>query len=95
VSLRSDEGSIVSVPYGQIGTIENFSRDWVTETFSFRAPFETGIQLVLGLFNRIGVVLKAEFTAKPGRQSAIRQAALQAAISAFGKTASRPCRDRE
>jgi small-conductance mechanosensitive channel len=112
VSLRSAEDSIVTVPYGQIGTIENFSREWVTETFSFRVPFETDIQHVLALFNRIGedmardpdlafgflqplrgtgisdvgegtLVLKAEFTAKPGRQSAICRAALQAVQLGF------------
>jgi small-conductance mechanosensitive channel len=54
VSVRSAEGSIVSVLYSQIGTIENFSLDWVTETFGFHAPFESDIQLALGLFNRIG-----------------------------------------
>jgi small-conductance mechanosensitive channel len=107
VSLRSAEGSIVTVPYGQIGTIENFSRDWVVQALAFRVAFDTDVELVLKLFNKIGdemaadpelafgflkpfrgtgisdvengsLVIKAEFTARPGRQSAIRRAALRA-----------------
>ena len=107
VSLRSAEGSIVTVPYGQIGTIENFSRDWVVQALAFRVAFDTDVELVLKLFNKIGdemaadpelafgflkpfrgtgisdvengsLVIKAEFTARPGRQSAIRRAALKA-----------------
>jgi moderate conductance mechanosensitive channel len=54
VSLRSAEGSIVTVPYGQIGTIENFSRDWAVETLVFRLAFDTDVELVLHLFDRIG-----------------------------------------
>jgi small-conductance mechanosensitive channel len=54
VSLRSAEGSIVTVPYGQIGTIENFSRDWVVEKLVFRLAFDTDVELVLQLFDKIG-----------------------------------------
>jgi small-conductance mechanosensitive channel len=112
VSLRSDGGSIVTVPYGQIGNIENFSRDWATETLSFRVPFETDIHLLLSLLDEIGngmavdpelasgflrpfrstgisdvenscLTITAEFTARPGRQAAIRRAALKAAQLGF------------
>jgi small-conductance mechanosensitive channel len=112
VSLRSSHGSIVTIPYGQIGTIENFSRDWAVETLVFRVAFDTDVELVQQLLNKIGddlkrdpqlaadllqpfkgtgisevedgtLIIKAEFTARPGRQSGIRRAALKAVQAAF------------
>lgn len=112
VSIRRPQGSIVTIPYGAIGTIENFSRDWVVEKLSFRVPFDTDVEFVQDLLEKIGedigadprlsadllqpftstgisgvedgtLVIRAEFTAKPGRQSAIRRAALKAVQTAF------------
>ncbi|EJL58534.1 small-conductance mechanosensitive channel [Rhizobium sp. CF122] len=112
VSLRNSRGSIATVPYGQIGKIQNFSRDWAIEKFSFRVAFETDVELVRRLFKKIGqdiaadpelapdlietfkskgigdvedgtLIIKASFTAKPGKQSMIRRAALMAVQNAF------------
>jgi small-conductance mechanosensitive channel len=112
VSLRSSRGSISTVPYGQIGKIQNFSRDWVVEKLTFRVAFDTDVELVRKLFKKIGqdiaadpelapdliepfkskgigevedgtLIIKASFTAKPGKQSMIRRAALRAVQNAF------------
>jgi small-conductance mechanosensitive channel len=112
VSLRSSRGSIATVPYGQIGKIQNFSRDWVIEKLTFRVAFDTDVELVRRLFKKIGqdiaadpelapdliepfksqgigevedgtLIIKAKFTAKPGKQSMIRRAALMAVQNAF------------
>jgi len=112
VSLRSSRGSIATVPYGQIGKIQNFSRDWVIEKLTFRVAFDTDVELVRKLFKKIGqdiasdpelapdliepfkskgigevedgtLIIKASFTAKPGKQSMIRRAALRAVQNAF------------
>lgn len=112
VSLRNSRGSISTVPYGQIGKIQNFSRDWAIEKLAFRVAFDTDVELVRKLFKKIGqeiaadpelapdliepfksqgigevedgtLVIKAKFTAKPGRQSMIRRAVLIAVQNAF------------
>jgi small-conductance mechanosensitive channel len=112
VSLRSSRGSIATVPYGQIGKIQNFSRDWVIEKLTFRVAFDTDVELVRKLFKKIGqdiaadpelapdliepfkskgigevedgtLIIKAAFTAKPGKQSMIRRAVLMAVQNAF------------
>jgi small-conductance mechanosensitive channel len=112
VSLRSSRGSIATVPYGQIGKIQNFSRDWVIEKLTFRVAFDTDVELVRKLFKKIGqdiaadpelapdliepfkskgigevedgtLIIKASFTAKPGKQSMIRRAVLMAVQNVF------------
>ncbi len=112
VSLRNSRGSIATVPYGQIGKIQNFSRDWAIEKLTFRVAFDTDVDLVRKLFKKIGqdiatnpelapdliepfkskgigdvedgtLIIKASFTARPGKQSMIRRTVLMAVQSAF------------
>ncbi|UVK36539.1 mechanosensitive ion channel family protein [Mesorhizobium sp. AR10] len=112
VTLRNSTGSLATVPYGQMGKIQNFSRDWVIDQVSFRVALDTDVELVLKLFTEIGeqiaadpefapdllepfkskgiadledgtLVFRAKFKAKPGKQSAIRRAALKAVNIAF------------
>jgi small-conductance mechanosensitive channel len=112
VSLRNSRGSIATIPYGQIGKIENFSRDWAIDKITFRVAFDTDVELVRKLFKKIGediaadpefsrdliepfkskgisavedqtLVIKAQFTSRPGKQGAIRRAALSAVHAAF------------
>ena len=54
VSLRNARGALASVPYGQIGKMINFSRDWVIEKLVFRVAFDTDVDLVRKLFKKIG-----------------------------------------
>ena len=60
VSLRTSRGSISTVPYGEIGKIQNFSRDWVIEKMTFRVAFDTDIELVRKLFKKIGQDIAAD-----------------------------------
>lgn len=112
VTLRNSTGSLATVPYGQMGKIQNFSRDWVIDQLTFRVALDTDVELVLKLFTEIGeqiaadpefaadllepfkskgiadledgtLVIRAKFKAKPGKQSAIRRAALKAVNNAF------------
>ncbi|MET0429267.1 MAG: mechanosensitive ion channel family protein [Microvirga sp.] len=54
VSLRHARGALTTVPYGQIGKVVNFSRDWVIEKLVFRVAFDTDIELVRKLFKKVG-----------------------------------------
>jgi small-conductance mechanosensitive channel len=60
VSLRHPRGALATIPYGQIGKIQNFSRDWVIEKLAFRVAFDTDIQLVKKLFKEIGKEIAAD-----------------------------------
>jgi len=54
VSLRHPRGAVATIPYGQIGKIQNYSRDWVIEKLVFRVAFDTDTEKVRKLFKKIG-----------------------------------------
>jgi small-conductance mechanosensitive channel len=54
VTLRNARGPVATVPYGQMGKIQNFSRDYAIEKLAFRVHFDTDIELVRKLFKKIG-----------------------------------------
>jgi moderate conductance mechanosensitive channel len=54
VSLRHPRGALATIPYGQIGKIQNISRDWVIEKLAFRVAFDTDVDKVKKLFKQIG-----------------------------------------
>jgi small-conductance mechanosensitive channel len=60
VSLRHHRGALATVPYGQIGEIQNFSRDWVVEKLTFRLALDTDVEKVRKLFKKIGQDIAAD-----------------------------------
>ncbi|MGL4441744.1 MAG: mechanosensitive ion channel family protein [Bosea sp. (in: a-proteobacteria)] len=54
VSLRHQRGALATIPYGSIGKIQNFSRDWVIEKLLFRVAIDTDVEVVRKLFKKIG-----------------------------------------
>jgi len=60
VTLRHSRGAVATIPYGQIGKIQNFSRDWVIEKLIFRVAFDTDVEDVRKLFKRIGGDIAAD-----------------------------------
>jgi len=54
VSLRHQRGALATIPYGQIGKIQNFSRDWMIEKLTFRVAFDTDVEKVRKIFKKIG-----------------------------------------
>lgn len=110
--LRHHRGALNTVPFGEIQTLTNYSRDWVVMKLEFRVPFDTDIALVKKLFKQIGkdllehpevgpdflapfksqgvfsvddsaLIIRAKFTAKPGKQFLIKREAYQAVQKAF------------
>ena len=53
--LRHHEGPVHTVPYGEITTLTNWSRDWAIMKFELRIPFETDIDVVRKIIKRIGI----------------------------------------
>ncbi|MEQ9811149.1 MAG: mechanosensitive ion channel [Azospirillaceae bacterium] len=58
--LRHHRGAIHTVPFGEIRSITNYSRDWVIMKLEFRVPFETDLAVVKRLVKRIGNELAAD-----------------------------------
>ncbi len=53
--LRHHNGPVHTVPYGEIQTLTNWSRDWAIMKCELRLPFETDIEKVRKLIKRIGI----------------------------------------
>ncbi len=53
--LRHHNGPVHTVPYGEIRTLTNWSRDWAIMKCELRVPFETDIEKVRKLIKRIGI----------------------------------------
>jgi small-conductance mechanosensitive channel len=60
VKLRHHRGPVFTVPFGELGAVQNMSRDWVIDKFMIRVPFDTDIQKVKKLVKGIGAELKAD-----------------------------------
>ncbi|WP_084025678.1 mechanosensitive ion channel domain-containing protein [Mesorhizobium sp. LNHC252B00] len=59
VSLRHQRGALATIPYGAIGKIQNFSRDWMIEKLTFRVAFDTDVEKVRKIFKKIGQDISA------------------------------------
>ncbi|MDJ0779961.1 MAG: mechanosensitive ion channel family protein [Gammaproteobacteria bacterium] len=53
--LRHHEGPVHTIPYGEIRTLTNWSRDWAIMKCEIRVPFETDIEKVRKLIKKIGI----------------------------------------
>ena len=120
--LRHHRGAVHTVPFGEIKTLTNYSRDWAIMKLKFRVPFDTDVRKVKRIFKQIGqellehpeladdfiqpfksqgvmevddygLVLRAKFMSKPGRQFMIRKEAyilVQAAFEEHGIDFAKP-----
>ncbi len=52
--LRHHNGPVHTIPYGEIRSLTNWSRDWAIMKFELRIPYETDIEKVRKLIKRIG-----------------------------------------
>ncbi len=41
VKLRHHRGYLTTVPFGELGAVQNMSRDWVVEKFSISVAYDT------------------------------------------------------
>ncbi|MEP1611252.1 MAG: mechanosensitive ion channel family protein [Roseobacter sp.] len=57
--IRHHRGKVHTVPYGELKSLTNHSRDWVIMKLEFRVPFDTDLQLVKKLIKKVGADLAA------------------------------------
>src|SRR4029078_12566399 len=54
LKLRHQNGQVHTIPFGQLGQITNFSRDWITVKFNLRFARETDIEKLRKASKKIG-----------------------------------------
>ncbi|WP_292470995.1 mechanosensitive ion channel family protein [Mesorhizobium sp.] len=57
VKLRHHRGSLFTIPFGELGAVQNQSRDWVTDKFNITVGYDTDIDFARKLIKRIGLEL--------------------------------------
>ena len=60
VRLRHHRGPVFTVPFGDLGAVQNMSRDWVIDKFMIRVPFDTDVKKVKKLLKGIGAEMLAD-----------------------------------
>jgi small-conductance mechanosensitive channel len=60
VRLRHHRGPVFTVPFGQLGAIQNMSRDWVIEKMTIGVTYDSDIDLARKLIKKIGQELAAD-----------------------------------
>lgn len=54
MQLRHHLGAVQTIPYGEIRTIRNLSRDWVTMKLELRLSYDTDIEQVRKIIKKVG-----------------------------------------
>ena len=60
VRLRHHRGPVFTIPFSDMGTIQNHSRDWVKIKFTFLVPAETDVEMVRKLVKKVGQQLEED-----------------------------------
>lgn len=54
VKLRHHRGYLFTVPFGELGAVQNMSRDWVIDKFSINVDYDTDIEKARKIIKKIG-----------------------------------------
>ncbi|PST63711.1 mechanosensitive ion channel protein [Rhizobium sp. SEMIA4064] len=60
VRLRHHRGPVFTVPFGELGAVQNMSRDWAIDKFMLRVPFNTDVAKAKKIAKQIGEQLKED-----------------------------------
>jgi small-conductance mechanosensitive channel len=60
VKLRHHRGPVFTVPYGQLGAVENMSRDWVIDKMTLSVTYDTDLDKAKKVIKQIGRELAAD-----------------------------------
>lgn len=57
--VRHHRGAVHTIPFGELKSLTNYSRDWVMMKLEFRVPFDTDLKLAKKIVKRIDAELQA------------------------------------
>ncbi len=60
VKLRHHRGPIYTVPYGQLGAVQNMSRDWVIDKMTINVTYDTDLDKAKKIIKQVGKELAAD-----------------------------------
>ncbi|WP_319760416.1 mechanosensitive ion channel domain-containing protein [Maridesulfovibrio sp.] len=60
ISLRHSRGQVQIIPYGSLGSVTNFSRDWVAMKLEVRVPFDVDPEKVRKIIKKMGKKIAAD-----------------------------------
>ena len=60
VRLRHHRGPLFTIPFSEMGTIQNHSRDWVKIKFTFLVPSDTDVEMIRKMVKKVGQQLEAD-----------------------------------
>jgi moderate conductance mechanosensitive channel len=60
VKLRHHRGPVFTIPYGQLGAVENMSRDWVIDKMTLNLTYDTDLDLAKKIIKQVGKELAAD-----------------------------------
>jgi len=92
IKLRHQNGQVHTIPFGQLGQITNFSRDWITVKFNLRFARDTDLEKLRKAAKKIGAdmmempAIKAEVLA-PFKMQGVADIADNALLVRFKFTA--------
>lgn len=83
VKLRHHRGPIFTVPYGQLGAVENMSRDWVIDKMTINVPYDTDLGMAKKIIKQVG----KELTQDPELAPNIIETLKMQGVEQFGEFA--------
>jgi small-conductance mechanosensitive channel len=60
IRLRHHRGPLFTVPFGNLGAVQNLSRDWVIDKITFNVPFDTDVAKVKRIVKRVSAEIMQE-----------------------------------
>jgi moderate conductance mechanosensitive channel len=60
VKLRHHRGPVFTIPYGQLGAVENMSRDWVIDKMTINVTYDTNLEKAKKVIKQVGKELAAD-----------------------------------
>lgn len=60
VRLRHHRGPVFTVPFGELGAVQNMSRDWVIDKMTIRLTYDSDVDLARKLIKKIGQELATD-----------------------------------
>ena len=57
LKLRHQNGQLHTIPFGQLGQVTNFSRDWATVKFNLRVARDTDLEVLRRATKKVGIAL--------------------------------------
>jgi small-conductance mechanosensitive channel len=77
VRLRHQNGPIYTVPFGELGAVQNMSRDWVIDKLTIGVTYDTDLEKAKKLIKQIGKELEQDPEFKPHMLETLKMQGVQ------------------